>query len=749
MAMPDVPHNPSVAHARWSAAPLQRAAGAWARLAERERRRAPLWAPAFLGLGIWIYFSLLAEPDAWAVAACVALPAAIVPVLMMGRRIPGTTALPPVAAALLVAAGLVAAGFAAASMRAGAVAAPVLAERMEATVQGRVAEITRSHTDRRRVELRDVVIYGLSPGETPQRVRVTLLEGAFARKVSLGERIEVFAQLGPPEGPVEPGGFDFRRHAWFESLGAIGFALGPLVAAHPDVAELSAPGPWSLDRLGLAVERLRGRLTDGILAALPGREGAFAAAILTGSREEVRGEDLQALRDSNLAHLLAISGLHMGLLAGIAFWAARFALACWPWLAVRVPTKKVAAGAALAAAAAYLALSGASVATQRAFVMAAAALIAIMVDRPAISLRALAAAALVILLIRPESLMDAGFQMSFAATAALVAAWELARDRRWLRPTHGSSRGRRLLLWAGGLLLTSLVAGAATAPFAAAHFNRMTTWGLPANLLAAPVMAFWVAPMGALSAALAPLGLHQLPLTAMGWGVGVILDIARFFAELPLAVRPVSSPPPLALPMLALGGLWLVIWASRLRLLGLAAMLAAAALWIPGGERPELLIAPRAAAMGVLGEQGRAVDRARGAGYAIDTWLANDGDPVPQAVAAARPGIDRQPRRAEARLANGWSVVVLGGLVTPEGLRAECAARTVVVAAAARPGAAAPGPCVTLDGEALRSLGAVSIAPDDGPDGGPDAGGVRIRGSLTDARLRLWGRAHPLRDSLD
>ena len=123
---------------------------------------------------------------------------------MMGRRIPGTPALPPVAAALLVAAGLVAAGFAAASMRAGAVAAPVLAERMEATVQGRVAEITRSHTDRRRVELRDVVIYGLSPGETPQRVRVTLLEGAFARKVSLGERIEVFAQPGPPAGTNPP-----------------------------------------------------------------------------------------------------------------------------------------------------------------------------------------------------------------------------------------------------------------------------------------------------------------------------------------------------------------------------------------------------------------------------------------------------------------------------------------------------------------------------------------------------------------
>ncbi|WP_275762056.1 ComEC/Rec2 family competence protein [Albimonas sp. CAU 1670] len=747
--MPDVPHNPSVAHERWSASFAPRAADAWRALAERERRRAPLWAPVLLGLGIWIYFSLTREPDAWAVAACVALPAALLAALTMGRRVVASVTLPPMAVSALVAASLVAAGFAAAALRAEHVTAPVLAERIDATVQGRVAEITRSHTDRRRVELRDLVIYGLSPERTPERVRVTLLEGAFARKVSLGERIEVFAQLGPPEGPVEPGGFDFRRHAWFEKLGGIGFARGPLVAAHPEVAEAAAPEPWSLHSLSLAVERFRGRLTDGILAALPGREGAFAAAILTGSREEVRGEEMQALRDSNLAHLLAISGLHMGLLASIVFWTARLLLAASPWLAVRLPTKKTAAAIALAAAAGYLAVSGASVATQRAFVMAAAALIAIMLDRPAISLRALAAAALAILALRPESLMDAGFQMSFAATAALVAAWELARDRRWLRPTHQTGRGRRLLLWAAGLLLTSFVAGAATAPFAAAHFNRLTGWGLPANLLAAPVMAFWVAPMGALSAALAPLGLHQWPLTAMGWGVGLILDIAQFFAGLPGAVRPVSSPPPLALPLLALGGLWLVIWASRLRLLGLGAMLAAAILWLPGGERPELLIAPRASAMGVLGPQGRAVDRARGAGYPISTWLANDGDPVEQAVAAGRPGIDRQPRRAEAVLDNGWRVVLLGGLVDASTLHAECAPRTVLVAYAARPGAAAPGPCVTLDGAALRGLGAVSVVPDDPGEGGPDDGGVRIRGALTDARLRLWGRAEPQRDLAD
>lgn len=685
-------------------------------LAERERRRVALWAPVLLGLGVWLFFALPETPSAWLVAATVALPAALVTAAVTGGR----AFLPPA----MVAAGLVSAGFATAAIRASAVEAPVLAEPIVANIDGRVADISRSRSDRRRVVLTDLVIYGLAQSRTPERVRVTVLEGDFARPLKIGERISIYAKLDPPPGPVEPGGFDFRRYAWFERLGGAGYALGPAVAAAP------RPGNPSL---GERLARLRGELTDGILAALPGREGGFAAAILTGSRAEVRQAELDALRDSNLAHLLAISGLHMGLLAGIVFGVVRLGLASTP-LALRAPAKKLAAGAALAAAAAYLALSGASVATQRAFLMAAVALVAVMVDRPAVSLRALAAAALVILLLRPESVFDAGFQMSFAATAALVAVYERYRDRDWIgwedRPW-----ARRALVFAAGVALTSLVAGLATAPFAAASFNRLTNYGLIANLAAVPIMGLWVAPFGALAAALAPLGLHGPPLQMMGQGIAAILWVAETVAALPGAVRAVGDPPAAVMPLIALGGLWLVIWRTRLRAAGLAPIALGLALWMQGADRPEVLVAPRGEAIGALGPEGRAVDRAAGAGYSVETWLSRDGDGATHAEAALRPGLDRADGAATATLPNGWRVTLLRGTLRPARLVAACGPRTVVItweAAAEVAGAGGGSDCLVLDHLALQRLGALAIRP--------DGQGVRIDGALPREARRRWGR---------
>ncbi len=491
------------------------------------------------------------------------------------------------------------------------------------------------------------------------------------------------------------------------------------------------PAPGGLMQ---AVRRLRGRMTDEILAALPGRSGGFAAALITGSRAEVRDDENQDLRDSNLAHLLSISGMHMGLLAGLAFGTVRLALAILPGLAVRFPSKKVAAAGALAVASAYLLISGAEVATQRAYIMTAAALVAVMIDRPAFSLRAVAAAALVILLLMPESLTNAGFQMSFAATIALVAVYEAARERRWLRSERGGF-ARTVGLWAAGLLLTSFVAGAATSPYAAAHFNRMTTWGLPANLAAAPVMAFWVAPMGALAGLLSPFGLHHWPLTAMGWGIDAILQIAHTAASAPDAVRPIIQPPAEVLPLLTLGALWVVIWRTQLRWLGLAPVCTALLLWYFSPPRPEALIAPEGAALGLMGPEGRAADRSRGASYPIETWLQHDGDAAEQAEAAARPRLDRQPAAASGTLSNGWRVTLLRELNPRERLRDHCADRTVLISWAETDETPGHGTCLILGRAALTRLGAVSIDP--------EGEGVRIRGSLEGGAARLWLRPPP------
>jgi competence protein ComEC len=259
----------------------------------------------------------------------------------------------------------------------------------------------------------------------------------------------------------------------------------------------------------------------------------------------------------------------------------------------------------------------------------------------------------------------------------------------------------------------------------------MANYGLLANLAAAPIMSFWVAPMGALAGLGGLVGLHEWPLQAMGWGIAAILRVAEFTAGLPGAVRMVSQPPAAALPLVTLGGLWLALWRSRLRLAGLAPLALGLGLWLAGAPRPEVLVAPEAATLGALGPEGRAVDRARGAGYAVATWLAHDGDPAPQGEAAGRPGLSSRERSVRATLSNGWEVILLKSLTTPARLDTLCAPRTLLLAWGARDAAAAPrGGCRFLARPEMQTLGALSVQP--------DGDRIRIRGARTETAGRFW-----------
>lgn len=272
---------------------------------------------------------------------------------------------------------------------------------------------------------------------------------------------------------------------------------------------------------------------------------------------------LAALRASNMAHLLAISGLHMGLLTGFVFAAARTVLAAIPGAALRWPIKSWAAGVALIAAAIYLALSGGNVATQRAFIMVSVMLVAVMLGRRALTLRAVALAALIVLVLSPESLTGPGFQMSFAATTALVAVFRATRESPirdlpgWVKPVIA-------------LVISSAVAGAATAPIGAAHFNTLSKYGLLANLLSVPLMGTVVMPLAVLAACLAPFGLSALALRMMEPAVNWILAVAHRVSELDGAVGHVASGPSWTLPVLALGLLFVILWQGRARFIGLA-----------------------------------------------------------------------------------------------------------------------------------------------------------------------------------
>lgn len=630
------------------------------------------WVPVCLAAGIGLYFSLRAEPSLWMFAglACAALAC-----MLVARR------LAPAIAPLAVGAALVAVGVILAGTRTQMVAGPVLDWRYYGPVEGRVVDIDRSASDVLRVTLDQVKLHNVAPSRTPQRVRLSLHSSISGAHPAPGLRLAATAHLSPPSGPVEPGGFDFQRHAWFQRLGAVGYTRVPLVA-------LAAPDGT------LPLFAIRMALSGHVQKALPGETGAFAAAIMTGDRSGMGQDTLTALRVSNLAHLLAISGLHMGLLSAFVFAAFRYGIALVPWLALRVPAKRVAAGLALIVAAFYLGLSGGSVATERAFVMVSVMLVAVMLDRRALSLRAVALAALIVLVLRPEALLGPGFQMSFAATTALIAvfAWiqraKLAMGPRWMRPVSA-------------VVVSSLVAGLATAPFAAAHFNQFAHFGLIANLLSVPLIGALVMPAAVLAVCLLPLGLDGIGLWAMSLGLDWILGVARWVSSLDGARGTVVSPGPWVLPLLSLGALTLILWQGRLRAVGAIPMAIAAMLWLQA-ERPLVLIADTGGLVGVMTDAGRAISAERGDGFAAQNWLENDGDAADQEIAALR-WADR---------GNGPGGIVL---TAARGKRAaaaltRCAEREWVVLNTAPPaGLRREAGCTVISPESLRKTGAIAL----------------------------------------
>lgn len=394
----------------------------------------------------------------------------------------------------------------------------------------------------------------------PRYVRLSVSDAGV---LTPGRLARCRGMLSAPAGPLAPGGYDFARRAYFERLGATGFAFGrcrPLDFAPP---------PHWLDRQRLHLAALRADLAAAIYAAAPTRGGAIAAALVAGDRSLIDADTNIALRDSGLGHLLSVSGIHMGVVGGLVFAMLLWTLSLIPPIALRVPVKKVAAVGALIVLAAYLVVSGSSVPAIRAFVMACVAFGAILLDRPAISMRGLALAALIVVLIFPESVLEPGFQMSFAATMALVALFEMMKraPHEPALPTPGPLIGalQATTRGIGGVLLISFVAGLATDPFAIYHFQRFAVYSLPANLITAPIMSFLVAPMAAAAAILAPFGLADPALELMASALDLIAAVGQTFGERPEAVRALPRPPDLAFVVCVVALLWACLWRGALR----------------------------------------------------------------------------------------------------------------------------------------------------------------------------------------
>ncbi|HEY7669267.1 MAG TPA: ComEC/Rec2 family competence protein [Hyphomicrobium sp.] len=592
-------------------AQAQERSGAFAPLVKRleaEQARWFFWVPVLLGLGVGIYFSLPSEPHL--LTALAGLGAALALRIVAPRR-----TLLLLAANVLLA---VTTGFALAKVRVEWVRAPVLAkERRSVEVKGFVELIEPRPKRGERLTLRVSALGDLPEDARPVRVRITT--GKPAPGIAPGDPVRLRATLQPPSGPALPGGHDFAKAAWFERLGAVGYTWSA------PVLDATAGEPPPSLRAWAHVERLRRSIGQRIKTALPGEEGAIANALITGERGGIPETTTTAFRDSGLLHVLSISGLHMAIMAGSVFYLVRMLLAAFPAIALRYPIKKWAAAAALTGAFGYLMISGSAFPTVRSAIMISIMFLAVLLDRPALALRNVVLAAILILVLFPESLLDVGFQMSFAAVVALVSVYEaFARRGGWSLFAEGP--WAKLVFFFVGIVLSTLIASAAVAPFAAYHFHKSQQYAVIANLIAMPICNLLIMPAALATLILMPLGLEAGPLWVMGTGIDGMLWTARRVAALPGAVLHIPAMPAAAFLMMVAGGLWLALWQTRWRMLG-AALIAGGIALAPASRLPDLLIGRDGALVAMREDDGRlaAVGATRD-NFELERWLEHDGD---------------------------------------------------------------------------------------------------------------------------
>lgn len=565
-----------------------------------------VWVPVFLGLGSALYFGLLYEPSISTV--CGLLAGTVVLCASMFRlyhREPNSflVLLAFIFSACLLCTTI---GFSVAQFKTHWVKAPMIAVETRPVMVTAVIDHREDQEGKKGtlLFLSDVQIEAWEAEDTPQQIRITAKQKSDA---GAGDKIQFLAKLTPLSPPVAPEAYDFARHYYFEGIGALGYTLSNIT--------ILQKGDQSL----LSLENLRTSISNHIKTVVPEREAGIAAALMTGERAAITDEDWNALRASGLAHIISISGLHVAMVAAPVFFLFRLFLAMIPYVALRLPIKKIAAAVALLVCCLYVGLVVPSVPTTRSLLMTGVALIAIMLDRSPFSLRLVGFSAILVLLTSPESVWSVSFQMSFAAVAALVAMAEAMRpylsafnrDAGWIK---------RAGLFVAGTLLTSLVASLATAAYSLYHFQQVASYSVLANALSVPISGLIIMPMVILSFALLPFGAADWALKILGLGVDWLLDIARWTQGLAGSVINTPAMTDTFLIMMSLSLLILILFHGRGRLL-VALPFVIALVSVMVVNRPDIVVSNDGMVMGVKDTHHVYLSSERKNKFASETWL--------------------------------------------------------------------------------------------------------------------------------
>ncbi|HRE21060.1 MAG TPA: ComEC/Rec2 family competence protein [Rhabdaerophilum sp.] len=626
---------------------------------EAGHRTGFLWLPVALGIGILAYFGAREEPALWAgaISALAALPLAL-----LTRGAPRMVSI-----AIL----FVMLGFTGATVRTALMASPMLDREVFGMVSGHVETVDLLQS-RQRVTLRVTKIEGIAEAAQPYRVRL----GIPGRSgVEPGAFVTIRARLMPPSEPALPGGYDFRREAFFRATGGVGYAIGAVAKGTPP--ELA---PLDLRALA-AIDRWRNTLTLRIATAIGGEAGALAAALITGKRGLIPETTNDELRASGLYHIVSISGLHMVLAAGVLFWSLRALLAAFPSVALRYPVKKYAAAGAMLGAIAYCIFSGSEVATVRSLVMTLVMLGAILFDRPALAMRNLAISAILVLLAEPEALLGPSFQMSFAAVGCLIGANRAWQDWKAGRPRseHGAMQraGMKLLMAFVAIGATTLVATLATAPFSAHHFHRLNPLGLIGNALGIPLVSLVVMPCAVAGTLLVPFGLDGIVWAIMGEGVRGVLVVASWVASFENASVTTAHVHGAGFALLVLALLIFIGFRTILRAAALVPLLAALP-FLRAPALPDIVVNQDGRTALVRAQDGRYRLLAVGSPnrFTLSQWLPALGDGREPSAASLRQDTRCDNKGCVGRLADGRSVALVADRAS---LREDCQRADIII----------------------------------------------------------------------
>ncbi|MHC1548995.1 ComEC/Rec2 family competence protein [Phyllobacterium sp. K27] len=584
-----------------------------------------LFLPVFAGIGAVIYFSASGEPRLSPMVFGITL---LVGCYLLAQN-------RPTIRLILLAAMAVTAGMLCAKLETIRVATPMLGSEVTTRVTGRISALAKDAKGGWRLTLDVIETERPSLRFGPDRIAVSARR--LPRDLRIGDGLKALVRLRPQSGPVRPGNYDFAFYNYYRGVGANGFLLG--LPKKVDIAPKS--GIWAT--AFLMISNIRQQLTHRILHRIKGEPGDIATSLITGQRDGISEETNSALRLSGLAHILSISGFHMALVAAIIIGSLRAVFALFPSASARYPVKKLAAVIALFGSAFYLLLSGADIAAQRSFVMLAVMLLALTVDHAAVSMRNLAIAACITIAVSPHEILGPSFQMSYSATAALIAFyswWSRYQLKRGLRQRTKARAGNwlfpsKITAYMGGIAMTSLVAGTASSIFAAYHFNNTAPFGLIGNALALPVVSILVMPFAVLGMLAMPFDLDWLPFTVMGWGIEIVITIAKAVA-LHSPSGNLGLIPEISLVLMAIALLILLFLSTWLRLFALPFVVMAVVLTSRVSE-PAIMISEDGKLVAIRTEDDQlAINRHAGGTFSLNNW--QQGYKTPQIIKPAMKG---------------------------------------------------------------------------------------------------------------